>query len=339
LGYTLDERINTNTIDYIQPDERHLFIQHFEELKKTPGQPLPFQYRLLHKNGNYVWIEGVVTNLVDDPAVNAYVANYRDITERKEAEEKIRQLNENLEIRIQQRTRQLKKTNEELEAFSYSISHDLRAPLRGIIGFASILEEEYGNKLDEEAKRITHVIKTNSLIMGNLIDDLLAFSRTGRHDLEKISINSNAMVHDVIAGINNKHTGNAVEWIVPALHDTYADATTLKQVWINLLNNAVKYSATKQRSIIELGSYKGENEVIFFVKDNGVGFENKYVHKLFKVFQRLHTSDEFEGTGVGLAIVEKIITKHGGRVWAEGVKDQGASFYFSLPDGNAIDKE
>lgn len=339
LGYSLAERINTKSSEYVHPDEKNLFMQLFEKLNKTPGQPLPFQHRFLHKDGNYVWIEGVVTNLLDDPTVNAYVANYRDITDRKEAEENIRQLNENLEIRIQQRTRQLKKTNEELEAFSYSISHDLRAPLRGIIGFASILEEEYGSRLDDEAKRITHVIKANSLIMGNLIDDLLTFSRTGRHNLEKTLISSNVMVHDIIAGINNKITGTPVEWIVPALQDTYADPTTLKQVWINLLSNAVKYSATKDIRHIELGSYKTEHEVVFFVKDNGVGFDNRYVGKLFKVFQRLHTSDEFEGTGVGLAIVEKIVAKHGGRVWAEGARDVGASFYFSLPDGNAIEKD
>lgn len=337
LGYSMKERLHKKSFDFVHPEEKPAFMQLYKNLEKTPGQPLPFQHRFLHKNGNYVWIEGVVTNLIHDPKVNAYVANYRDITERKEAEENIRQLNENLEIRIQQRTRQLKKTNEELEAFSYSISHDLRAPLRGIIGFASILEEDYGSKLDDEAKRITHVIKTNSLVMGNLIDDLLTFSRTGRHNLEKTLIHSNVMVHDIIAGINHKHTGTPIEWIVPALQDTYADPTTLKQVWINLLSNAVKYSATRNLRRIELGSYKTDHEVIFFVKDNGVGFDNRYVGKLFKVFQRLHTSDEFEGTGVGLAIVEKIITKHGGRVWAEGVRDQGASFYFSLPDGDAIE--
>lgn len=339
LGYSMNERLHKKSFDFVHPEEKQAFMQLYKKLEDTPRQPLPFQHRFLHKNGNYVWIEGVVTNLINDPKVNAYVANYRDITERKEAEENIRQLNENLEIRIQQRTRQLKKTNEELEAFSYSISHDLRAPLRGIIGFASILEEDYGSKLDDEAKRITHVIKTNSLVMGNLIDDLLTFSRTGRHNLERTLINSNVMVHDIISGINHKLTGTPIEWIVPPLQNTYADPTTLKQVWINLLSNAVKYSATKNMRRIELGSYKTEHEVIFFVKDNGVGFDNSYVGKLFKVFQRLHTSDEFEGTGVGLAIVEKIVTKHGGRVWAEGARDVGASFYFSLPDGNAIERD
>lgn len=331
LGYEMAERKNKKSLDYVHPENRDDFLQLYEKLKSTPGQPLPFQYRFLHKKGNYVWIEGVVTNLLDDPTVNGYVANYRDITERKEAEENIKQLNEDLEIKIQQRTAQLKKTNEELEAFSYSISHDLRAPLRGIIGFTSILEEEYISHLDDEAKRLTSVIKSNSLKMGDLIDGLLTFSRTGRLDIEKTAINNNAIANDIIAGIDQKSAGTVIEWVLPSLHQSHADPTTIRQVWTNLITNAVKYSSKQAKPRIELGSYTSGNELVFFVKDNGSGFDNKYGNKLFKVFQRLHTNAEFEGNGVGLAIVEKIISKHGGRVWADAEKGVGASFYFSLP--------
>jgi|GEM_PF-2413089 len=334
LGYNLDERRNKKSLDYVHPESRDEFIRLFEKLKLTPGEPLPFQYRFLHKNGNYVWLEGVVTNLLNDPIVNAYVANYRDVTERKEAEENIKQLNEDLEIKIQQRTEQWKKTNDELEAFSYSISHDLRAPLRGIIGFTSILEEEYSSKLDDEAKRITGVIKSNTLKMGNLIDDLLSFSRTGRHEVEKTMLNSNTLVNEIIAGIEQKHSGDHIEWVVPPLQNAYADPTTIRQVWINLLSNAVKYSSGREKQRIEIGSYTLNNQAVFFVKDNGVGFDNKYADKLFRVFQRLHSSAEFEGTGVGLAIVEKIVSKHGGKVWANAVKGEGAAFYFSIPNEN-----
>ena len=331
LGYEPAERKNKKSLDYVHPENRNDFLQLYEKLRSTPGQPLPFQYRFLHKNGNYVWIEGVVTNLLDDATVNGYVANYRDITERKEAEENIKQLNEGLEIKIQQRTAQLKKSNEELEAFSYSISHDLRAPLRGIIGFTSILEEEYINQLDDEARRLTGVIKSNSLKMGELIDGLLTFSRTGRAEIEKARINNNSIVRDIIAGIEQKQDATAVEWVVPTLELCYADPTTIRQVWTNLITNAVKYSSRQPTPRIELGSYMLDSEVVFFVKDNGAGFDSKYGNKLFKVFQRLHTNAEFEGNGVGLAIVEKIVSKHGGRVWADAEKGVGASFYFSLP--------
>ncbi len=237
----------------------------------------------------------------------------------------------NLENKVMERTAQLEIVNKELEAFSYSVSHDLRAPLRGVMGFTTLLEEHYGNNLDDEAKRITSVIKANALKMGDLIDDLLNFSRMGRHDIVKTNIQIQEMVKEVIAGFEPENKNNVIKWNIGTLPPITGDVNTIKQVWVNLISNAIKYSGRKDQSIIEIGSFMHDGQTAFFVKDNGVGFDERYKDKLFKVFQRLHSSREFEGTGVGLAIVEKIISKHGGNVWAEAAVDKGASFYFSLP--------
>jgi signal transduction histidine kinase len=233
-----------------------------------------------------------------------------------------------LENKVVQRTAQLEKANAELESFSYSISHDLRAPLRSIAGFTTILEEEYIDKLDAEAKRLINVIKNNSLKMGNLIDDLLAFSRLGRNEIVKTLINTREMVEEVINTMDAK--SNTV-WDIHLLPATRGDANMMRQVWINLLSNAIKYSGNKERPSIGIGAYGKEGKTVFFVKDNGVGFNQNYASGLFKVFQRLHSTNQFEGTGIGLAIVEKIISKHGGSVWAESEENKGACFFFSIP--------
>ena len=238
----------------------------------------------------------------------------RDITKRKYAEEG------------------LKKSIDEMEAFSYSISHDLRAPLRSIIGFANILEEEYGDKLDDEAKRITGVIKKNTSRMGRLIDDLLAFSRTGKLELIKTSVDSSTVVKQVINEVTPNGQKQKIDWVIHPLPSVKADVNTLQQVWVNLISNAVKYSGKEDKPRIEIGSVQKNGNIDFFVKDNGVGFDEKYKDKLFNVFQRLHSNEEFEGTGIGLAIVHKIISRHGGKVWAESEVDEGATFYFSLPN-------
>jgi light-regulated signal transduction histidine kinase (bacteriophytochrome) len=227
---------------------------------------------------------------------------------------------------------QLENLNRELEAFSYSISHDLRAPLRGIIGFVTILEEDYSSKLDDEAKRITTIIKNNTMKMGHLIDDLLAFSRMGRKDIEKTAISTSAMIEEVIREVAPEEKNGHIQWIISPAPDVKGDINAIRQVWINLISNAVKYSAKKAAPLIEIGFIGRKGETVFFVKDNGVGFDEKYKDKLFKVFQRLHSVEDFEGTGVGLAIVEKVVGKHGGRVWAEAEVDKGACFYFSLPN-------
>jgi len=267
-----------------------------------------------------------------------------DITELKEIEENLikslkeasdykfalDKLNEELEERIALRTIQLEAANKEMEAFTYSVSHDLRSPLRGIIGFTSVLEDDYSSKLDDEARRITSIIKNNALKMGHLIDDLLAFSRMGRQDMAKTGINTQSLVKEVIDELS-VDTQKSIEWEVHLLPPIRGEINTMRQVWVNLISNAIKYSGRRDRPRIEIGHFIHEKQIAFFIKDNGVGFDNKYRDKLFKVFQRLHSAHEFEGTGVGLALVDKIISKHGGKAWAEAEVNKGACFYFSLP--------
>lgn len=243
----------------------------------------------------------------------------------------LNEFNQNLEQKVTERTNELQSVNKELESFSYSISHDLRAPLRAIIGFTSILEEDYTDKLDDEARRITGIIRNNTAKMGMLIDDLLAFSRMGRQNILKIKVDCDRMVREIMQELDSRNDTAKIEWVVAELPSITVDPNTMKQVWVNLISNAVKYSRTKEHPRIEIDSYESDNNIVFFVKDNGVGFDQQYQDKLFKVFQRLHRADEFEGTGVGLAIVERIVSKHGGRVWAEAAVGIGATFFFSLP--------
>ena len=263
--------------------------------------------------------------------VDAIMTVAMDVTKLKQAQRDIGELNTNLERTIALRTEELRKSNEELEAFSYSVSHDLRAPLRGIIGFAAVLKEEYGGKLDEEADRIIQIIQQSAGKMGQLIDDLLAFSRTGKQALQKSMLNTTALVEEVIQECSRQDLRQIVRWEIGELPKVNADLNTLRQVWSNLLSNAIKYSSTIESPCIQIGASRQANSWEFFVKDNGVGFDQKYKHKLFRVFQRLHDADEFEGTGVGLALVDRIITKHGGSIRGEGKPGEGACFTFSLP--------
>lgn len=236
-----------------------------------------------------------------------------------------------LEERVIARTGQLESANKELESFSYSVSHDLRAPVRAISGFTRIVKEDYGASIDEEGNRLLDTIIRNAKKMGQLIDDLLAFSHLGRQDLIKRPTSMMDMVNSVCEDLKvNNYLGGSVDIRIHDLPSVYCDSVTFKQVWTNLISNAVKYSKLKEKPVVEIGAEDKGHEIIYYVRDNGDGFDMKYVNKLFGVFQRLHTDGKFEGTGVGLAIVHRIITKHNGRVWAEGKVGEGATFYFAL---------
>jgi len=235
-----------------------------------------------------------------------------------------------LEQKVESRTSMLKAANDELEAFSYSVSHDLRAPLRAISGYTRMLVEDYGNNLDSEGKRICEVISQNAKNMGALIDDLLSFSRIGRNALQPTMVDMRNLAYSVYHELTSTDMRENMILELGELPAATADPTLIKQVWMNLIGNAIKFSSKNPNAKLQVGYGETDDEVIYHIKDNGVGFDMRYVDKLFGVFQRLHSIKEFEGTGVGLAIVQRIIHRHGGRVWAQGAVGEGATFFFSL---------
>lgn len=284
------------------------------------------------------WIYGKASPLLNlDGSISGAIEIFRDITERKESEHEIAQLNETLELRVAQRTEQLEEANKELEAFSYSVSHDLRAPLRHISGFSEMLSNELKEHLTEKGHRYLDVINDAAKKMGALIDDLLNFSRTGRVEMQKKTFNMQLVLDEAIQLTQPTNGERKISWEIAALPDVIADYNLMRMVWVNLLDNALKYSRTRDTTAIKIESTENLEELIFSIKDNGVGFDMKYSEKLFGVFQRLHSSTDFEGTGIGLANVRRIILKHGGRTWAESELEKGATFYFTLPKQEVVD--
>jgi light-regulated signal transduction histidine kinase (bacteriophytochrome) len=267
-----------------------------------------------------------------DGTIREWVGTCADITERVQAEEEVRNLNGQLEKRVVERTAELELANRELEAFAYSVSHDLRAPLRAVDGFSRILLEEFSPQLPAEAQHYLEVARKNAVQMGELIDGLLTFSRLGRQPLHKQIVAPADLVRQVIEDLRLELAGRQVEITVGYLPVCEGDPLLLKQVFVNLLSNALKYTRTREAARIEVAS---KDSTVYYVRDNGAGFDMRYADKLFGVFQRLHKAEEYEGTGVGLAIVQRIIHRHGGRVWAHGMVNQGATFYFTVAGASA----
>lgn len=327
-GYSRDEFLRMTIMDIRPPED-------IEAVQKISHVPDVFNYpgiwRHTKKNGEIIFVD-VMAHKVDYENKSARLVLVNDVTEQLKAEEKIRKLNQELEQRVVERTRQLQESNKELESFAYSVSHDLRAPLRHVIGFSEKLEYTLKGNTDSETDRLTGKIKNAASKMGQLIDELLTYSRLGRTDLKKSTISLAKIVDEVINDASDWSGTQNIEWNIMKLPDVVADEMLLKLVFQNLINNAIKFTGKKENPYIQISvNEQDESDYVFFVKDNGAGFNMQYADKLFGVFQRLHTSDEFEGTGIGLATVRRIIARHGGQVWAEGEEDKGAVFYFTLP--------
>ncbi len=364
-------------LDHVLPEDRETVDRKFQEATATESD-WSFECRIRRPDGNVRWIWSVGRHdITRDRSMHIMVGVIQDITERKRTAQELKKSYDLLETRVEERTaelqtrtaeaetlnraminlledlketnlelehteRSLRATNKELEAFSYSVSHDLRAPLRHIDGFVRLLLKRECEHLDDTSTRYLDTIAQSSDRMGRLIDDLLAFSRTGRTDMRLAPVDSNQLVQDVIQELGDLTADRRVVWQVADLPAARADRSLLRQVWANLIENAVKYSGPRNEARIEIGTTRkgcaaDADDTAFFIRDNGVGFDPQYSDKLFGVFQRLHRADEFEGTGIGLATVQRIVHRHGGRVWAEAAVDQGATFYFTLE--NAGDTE
>ncbi|UTD25894.1 ATP-binding protein [Bradyrhizobium sp. WD16] len=295
------------------------------------GRQKFLEFRLLGKEGVTRYMRISSRPLLEQGRVVGLTCILSDITEGKLAEDALHKLNEELERRVAERTADLERSNKDLEAFSYSISHDLRAPLRAIDGFSGILMEEYHSRFDEEGRHNLEVIRRSSARMARLIDDVLEFSRVSRRELAAAPVDMAALVREVFEEARSAAPQRKIVLRLGAAPPVRGDCSMIRQVLANLFSNAVKFTARCAEAVIEVDGTVEGDEVVYRVKDNGAGFDMRYADKLFGVFQRLHGADEFEGTGIGLAIVKHIVLRHGGRVWAEGKVDEGASFSFTLP--------
>jgi len=327
LGYSQDQLVGKNVFDIYPKEDAESFTAKDREVLER-GVLMDIAEETIHTaTGATRILHTRKIPIFDDRGKPRYLLGISaDVTERRRAEEQIKSLNAGLE----RRARQLTAANTELESFSYSVSHDLRAPLRAVDGYSQFLEEDYSDRLDDEGRRLLGVVRDSSRKMGILIDELLAFSRLGRAQIAAIEVDMQALVQDVLRELQANEACKSARITVAELPVAWGDRAMLRQVWINLLSNAIKFSGKNDAPVIEIRGNSDGVESVYSVRDNGVGFDMQYYNKLFGVFQRLHGSDEFSGSGVGLAIVQRIVSRHGGRVWAEAKPNQGATVFFAL---------
>jgi PAS domain S-box-containing protein len=323
LGWTAADLTAVPYLDLVHPDDRPATA--LEAAKLSDGMTtLSFENRYRGKDGSYRWLSWKAAPL---PSRGLIYAAAHDVTEQKRAARD-----------LQQQAAELASANLELEAFSYSVSHDLRAPLRHVAGFATLLEKSAGERLDEQGRRYLKTIHDSAAHMGRLIDDLLTLSRLGRAELRRTMVDLNHIVAEAKREVGREGAAARVDWALGTLPVVPGDASLLRVAFVNLLSNAVKYSSPRAAPRIEVrADGVTPDEAVVYVRDNGVGFDMQYAHKLFGVFQRLHSREEFDGTGIGLATVRRIVQRHGGRVWAEGAVDAGATLFLSIPRGGPVD--
>lgn len=336
-GWTRDEVLGQNWFErFLPPDEQAAARTWHAENLQGAAHLLHHEDRIQTRPGEVRNIRWHNTAQRDSQGrITGTVSLGEDVTERKQAEAEIVRLNASLEQRVRQRTAQLEAANQELEAFSYSVSHDLRAPLRAIDGYARMLHDDLQDRLDDEGRRKLQIVCSEARRMGQLIDDLLRFSRLSRQSFEATETDMNALVREVYDRLRASSPSRVVDFRLSSLPAVAGAPSLLRQVWHNLIDNALKYTRTRAQALIEVCGADAGQEIIYSIRDNGVGFDMKYADKLFGVFQRLHSQAEFEGNGVGLALVQRIVRRHGGRIWAEAEPDRGATFHFALPAGQA----
>jgi signal transduction histidine kinase/DNA-binding response OmpR family regulator len=333
--YGVDHDFNPSDINcaikFYFPKDQQVIDQAFWRAVEY-GEPYNLELGFIRADGSHIWVRTMGKPVIEQGKVVRVTGNIMDVTERRQAEEDIRKLNQELEQRVAERTAQLEAANKELEAFAYSVSHDLRSPLRTIRGFIELLQERTNTMLDEQSQQYMLNIATSAKNLNTLIEDILSFSRMGRAEMSHQHIDLASLVQEVIHDLEPESAGRSIHWQVASLPVATGDRALIKMVLVNLLSNALKFTRPRSQAEIEIGCIsETENETVFFVRDNGVGFDMGQVDKLFGVFKRLHRNDEFEGTGIGLANVRRIISRHGGRTWAVGEVEHGATFYFSLP--------
>jgi PAS domain S-box-containing protein len=329
LGYTVEELLTIEPATFIAENGTDVAVEHNE--RRRQGIREQYELKFRRKDSSELWGLVSATPFLDTAGKHVgALAMVMDITERKQAEQALMALNMELEQRVSERTAQLMVVNKELETFSYSVSHDLRAPLRATDGYSQALLQDYADKLDDEGKRYLQRIRDASQRMGQLIDDLLKLSQITRHEFERQQVDLSALVRGIADELQARQPERKVEWIITDGLVVDADRRLLQVALTNLLSNAWKFTSKRPTSQIEFGRTEQSGEIVYFVRDTGAGFDMAYANKLFGAFQRLHGVNEFEGTGIGLATVQRVISRHGGRIWAEGHVDVGATFYFTI---------